>query len=273
MILSFHPLFEGDENRLCAGREPDKSDRAAIQRAQVVILPQGCKEALYIQARLNCTRVFPNYDVRFLFPGKIGQISLFRRYGVHIPPSREFDSVREYQRCGQTETFNYPMVFKFDWGGEGETVHLVANPEQLDQMLTTARSYEKTGQRGFVIQRYIPHHQRTLRVVVIGDTIESYWRCQDNDTFGTSLVDGARIDHDAAPQLQRRGQEAVQALCRRTGINLAGFDLLFDVNDPAQTPIFLEINYFFGRQGLGGAERYYKLLHAAISRWLASIRK
>ena len=31
---------------------------------------------------------------------------------------------------------------------------------------------------------------------------------------------------------------------------------------------FLEINFFFGRTGLGGSERFYSLLRQAIEGWL-----
>jgi ribosomal protein S6--L-glutamate ligase len=35
--------------------------------------------------------------------------------------------------------------------------------------------------------------------------------------------------------------------------------------------MFLEINYFFGRTGLGGSKRFYRLLEAAIDSWLAGL--
>jgi len=60
-------------------------------------------------------------------------------------------------------------------------------------------------------------------------------------------------------------------LCQKTGINLAGVDVIFssDRDDPA--PMLLEINYFFGRKGLGGSEAYYKILQAEIQAWLGKI--
>ena len=72
MILSFHPCYEADSNILCAGRDPDEKDLAAIRAADAVILPQGCREALYLLARQNCSYVFPDYDARFQYPGKTG---------------------------------------------------------------------------------------------------------------------------------------------------------------------------------------------------------
>ena len=65
MILSFHPCFDADRNIICAGRDPDEKDLAAIRAADAVILPQGCREALYLLVRQNCPHVFPDYDARF----------------------------------------------------------------------------------------------------------------------------------------------------------------------------------------------------------------
>jgi ribosomal protein S6--L-glutamate ligase len=65
MILSFHPLFEADQNIICAGREPNAEDVAAIRAAKAVILSQGCYPSLYEIVRANCPNVFPNYDARF----------------------------------------------------------------------------------------------------------------------------------------------------------------------------------------------------------------
>ena len=37
-------------------------------------------------------------------------------------------------------------------------------------------------------------------------------------------------------------------------------------------PLFLEINYFFGRKGLGGSEKYYKILQDEIDNWIKRIK-
>ena len=65
MILSYHPIIEGDANRLCAGRDPGPEDLAAMETADAILLPQGCRESLYRAARNACPLVFPNYDARF----------------------------------------------------------------------------------------------------------------------------------------------------------------------------------------------------------------
>jgi ribosomal protein S6--L-glutamate ligase len=60
MIVSFHPLFEADKNIICAGREPDTDDLAAIKAAEAVVLPQGCRQSLYALVRNNCDLIIPN---------------------------------------------------------------------------------------------------------------------------------------------------------------------------------------------------------------------
>ncbi len=82
---------------------------------------------------------------------------------------------------------------------------------------------------------------------------------------------GGVIDYGSDGHLMAAAEKATSAFCRKAGINLAGFDFLF-CTDPAvadpQTPLFLEINYFFGRRGLWGSEAYYQRLQNAIDHWL-----
>lgn len=273
MILSFHPVITADENRLCAGRLPDAGDAAAIRRAAAVILPQGCGPELYRLARENCAHLFPNLDVRFDHPGKRGQIALFRRLGVAHPPTRLYGSVAAFRQDG--DEISLPAVIKLDWGGEGRTVFKIDDQQGLTQVLAHLRACEGTGQRGFLLQPYIPHRQRCLRVTVIGHRYAAYWRIQPHpDRFGTSLAQGARIEAAADLRLQAAGIEVARDFCRRSGLQLAGFDLIFAAHDLAAgrvAPLMLEINYFFGRTGLGGSEAYYQMLAEAVDHWLAGI--
>jgi ribosomal protein S6--L-glutamate ligase len=273
MILSYHPCFEADENRLCAGRLPDESDLALIRSADAVILPQGCSAALFRMARRHCPRFFPDYTARFAYPGKLGQARLFRKTGVPHPDTLIFDrysDFRDISRDTDSRLFALPFVLKMDWGGEGDNVHLVASGEELDRCLDRVRACEATGQHGFLIQRYIPSGFRSLRVVVIYRKTLSYWRTHDEPgCFCASLSKGARMDRESDPALQDTAIRAVGDFCAKTGIDLAGFDILFSDEDPDPVPLFLEINYFFGRQGIGGSEAYYALLIEQIDKWLA----
>ena len=276
MILSYHPCFEADKNILCAGREPDADDLAAIRAAHAVILPQGCRASLYELARNNCNHVFPNFDSRFQYEGKIGQARLFQEKNVPHPRTETYSNintfVEHYGEITATPEFDFPFVFKFDWGGEGYQVYLIQSASEFIDILQTARKYEDSGHTGFIIQEYIPSTRRSLRVVVIGQTLISYWRVQSGArSFCSNLARGAVIDAQADPELQALAVTLVRAFCSRTGINLAGFDLLFSSQTNRGTPLFLEINYYFGRRGLGGSERFYEILVMEIEKWIDRI--
>ena len=273
MILSFHPCFTADDNLLVAGRDPGPAELAAIRSAAAVILPQGCRESLYHMAVEHCAHVFPDYRARFDYPGKTGQAALFKKVNAPFPPTEVYRSLADFFRQhppgDDVPPRPYPFVFKFDWGGEGQTVSLIGSPQDLARQLDSAAAFEKTGRAGFVLQTYVPHDSRALRVAVINRRLVSYWRVQPSrQAFDTSLASGARIDPDSDPDLQSLGKEAVRKVCARTGINLAGFDVIFDPSAPRPAPILLEINHFFGRTGLGGSEAYYRMLAAEIEAWL-----
>jgi len=274
MILSFHPLFEADKNITCAGRKPNAEDLAAVQAADAVVLPQGCYRSLYEMARANCRHVFPNYNARFRYPDKIGQIKLFREFNMAHPATEIFSNVASFHEGFKKRpskiNLNYPFVFKLDWGGEGETVFLIESEEGLSRIIRKTAEFEKSGQSRFLLQEYIACRNRNLRVVVIGERILSYWRIQEEeDGFYTNLGRGAVIDADAEPQLQNKAIALVKQICHKTHINLAGLDVIFpaDIDDP--DPLLLEINYFFGRRGLGGSEAYYQILLGEIESWIA----
>ena len=280
MIVSFHPCFEADKNIICAGRKPDSGDLAAIKSAHAVILPQGCYKSLYYMARDNCAYVFPNYDAKFKYPDKIGQIKLFQKKKVLHPKTVTFHNTELFANyyagssAGLSDqlSLDFPFVFKFDWGGEGENVYLIKSVEDLQEVLQKAAIYEKTGQAGFLIQEYIPSQNRTLRVVVINRKIITYWRVLKNrEGFCSNLSQGAVIDFDADPDLQEMAAVSVKNFCKQAEINLAGIDILFSSEAEKKEPLFLEINYFFGRQGLGGSEKYYEILMAEIRGWIESL--
>jgi len=275
MIVSFHPCFGADKYIICAGRKPDDNDLAAIKAADAVILPQGCIRSLYEMAQNNCSNIFPNYDTKFKYPGKTGQIHLFREVKVPHPESIVYSNVDSFKKASDVipEKFSFPIVFKFDWGGEGDNVFLLNSATDLKDALNRAVTFENAGHTGFLIQEYIPSQGRSLRVVVIGQKFISYWRVQKNtEEFCSSLAKGAYLDFDSDPDPQEAAVKSAKHFCKKTGINLAGFDFLFSSEVNIKEPLFLEINYFFGRKGLGGSEKYYQILESEIQKWIESLK-
>jgi ribosomal protein S6--L-glutamate ligase len=269
-------MLAGHENRLCAGRDPGPEDLAAVRRARAVLLPQGCRESLYRMAKDNAPHVFPNYDARFAWPGKLGQARLFEAVQVPRPETALFPSVEDFERRASLPAdvlqAPFPWVFKFDWGGEGDFVHAVEDAARLNALLSAAREHEKGGRFGFLLQEYVPHGGRTARAAVLHDIFRVYFRVADDAPLPmASAAKGARIERGKDPAREARCLEAAREFCGKTGINLAGIDLLFREDRPEAAPLLIEVNWFFGRRGLGGSEAYYRLLEEAADRWLGEL--
>ncbi len=224
-------------------------------------------------ARENCPHVFPNYDVYYPYPGKTGQIRLFKKNNLLYPDSRIFDDCDNFFKVHVTPPFPMPCVFKFSWGGEGRYVYLLKTREDFLQCMKMAEYWEKKGLKGFLFQEYIPSGGRNLRAVVMGKHIITYWRTQNNsEQFYTNLAKGAVIDNDSDEYLQNKARKVTRKFSKETGLNLAGLDFLFSTEEKDPEPLFLEINYFFRCTGLGGPDNYRKLLKTAVTDWINDIR-
>jgi ribosomal protein S6--L-glutamate ligase len=269
MILSFHPIIIGEENINCAGRPPGGEELDALRRASAVILPQGVREDLYRLSRAICPLVWPNYDHRFNFPGKIGQALLFSRLKVPRPRTVIHPSVQDFDRR-KAGALPFPYVLKTNADDQGRGIYPVFNRRDMKSAIGDLLQAENEGRIGFVQQERIDHGGRDLRVVVTEDRITAYWRvAKSEDSFMTNLSTGGQPDFESHPEEAEVGRRAVRTFCRNTGINLAGFDVMFDRRADSLQPLFIEINWFFGRRALGGSEQYYRLLKSAVHRWLA----
>jgi ribosomal protein S6--L-glutamate ligase len=273
MIASLHPCIIKDLNILCAGRSLSEREKKRLAKAQAVVVPQGVTGEVYWECRRRVPHIFPFYDLRFSMEGKVGDAQLFQYHQVPHPRTLVFKNSKILsQHYPDMEDLppllsGYPFVLKADRGGEGTFVFLIASQKELMEKLSLIPPAE-----GFILQERIDHGGRDLRVVVLFDTFYAYWRVQPNpDIFLTNLSQGAQIMHQGDEHLQQRAIEAVKGFCWQTGINLAGFDILFDREKNSGNPLFLEINYYFGRKGLGGSMRFYELLQGAVDRWLASL--
>ncbi|KPK00280.1 MAG: glutathione synthase [Desulfobacterales bacterium SG8_35] len=271
-VLSLHPVIAGDAFYWDRGVW-DKDLFNTIQDAAAVILPQTVAKELYCLCTKMCQNVFPNYDLRFQWEGKIGDTLAFWTYGVRHPHTLVFPKVETLlgdhpdvdHRVPELPA--YPFVLKGARGGEGRQVWLIENEAELGVKLQTLLQFELQGGSGFVIQEYMAALERDLRVVVIGDQVFSYWRTAQG--FLHNVARGGAIDAESDQDLQETGREKVRQFCRRSGINLAAFDLVFPAGEV--DPVFLEINYTFGRTGLGGSEKFYTLLRAAVDSWLQTV--
>ncbi len=269
MILSFHPCFVGDAQVILGDRRLNADDRRFIQTADAIILPQSCSLGLYKVCKNSDAYVFPDYDLRFRYPGKVGQSLLFEKMEIPHPATKRWPSVKKFRTLLKQQgalVHEMPFFLKADRSHEGEGVYFVTDGDTLEAAL---RRLEKARPEGFISQEVIPCKGNVLRAVVLYKRIITYWkRPAKPDEVITTISHGSQIDKDWKPDLQEKGRTQAQWISEKTGINLAAFDFVFDLGNPNPQPLILEINYYFGRRGLGGSLKYYGLLLKAIREWL-----
>jgi ribosomal protein S6--L-glutamate ligase len=273
MILSFHPCIEAEAHVILGDRFLDPEIRGIIHRAKAILLPQSCSEALYQACSASRASLFPSYEVRFQYPGKVGQALLFERFGFLHPRTFVWRKVGDFEgalRNGRL-AHRFPFLIKSDREHEGEGVYLVKERSALRESLDQLKRKESSGRKGLVSQEFIDSGGNVLRSVIVGTRIVSYWkRPHTPEDLITTISRGARIDYTWQPELLKKGETLARSFSEKTGVNLAAIDFVFDLSLEDPTPYFLEVNYYFGRRGLGGAERYYALLHQEIGKWLES---
>jgi ribosomal protein S6--L-glutamate ligase len=272
MILSFHPVFDADQQIIFGSRSLNDEDMGFIRKAKAILLPQTCKYTLYKACQGSPAFVFPNYDMRFKYSGKIGQSLLFKELELPAPRTLEWTTViqlEEYIKEKDSLPHKTPFFLKTNRGHEAEGVFLIENQEMLERGLKHFQILEKSGTFGFISQEYIQSQGNVLRTVILNKTLITYWkRPQTPEQKITTINRGAIIDKEWRKDLQANGKQAAERLMQKTGINLAAIDFVFDLTIDDPGPLFLEINYSFGRRGLGGSENFYGLLHTSIIEWM-----
>jgi len=272
MILSFHPCFEADIQLILGDQALGSDHIRLIERAAAILLPQACTQDLFRICAESKAFVFPDYAARIQYPGKIGQQRLFETWHLRCPKTFCWRSVRHFEEVQSRSSHMphaYPFLFKEDKSHEGNGVFFLENEGGLEAALAQLEVRERSGSRGFVSQDYIPCGGNVLRAVIMGERMVTYWKRPGNPkAVITTLSRGAGLDYDWRPALQRKGEVQARLLSAKTGINLAAVDFVFPHASQDPEPHFLEINYYFGRRGLGGSETYYGLLYAVIRDWL-----
>ncbi|MBW2065333.1 MAG: hypothetical protein JRJ03_10430 [Deltaproteobacteria bacterium] len=272
MILSFHPCFVADYQIILGDRSLDSDDVDLIREARVIILPQACPFDLYRACKSGSALLFPNYDARFDYPGKIGQTTLFEKLKCPHPKTLIWYGVDSFSNArGKTNEFPHrtPFLLKTNEGHEAAGLFLIRSRKDLESALVKLESMERSGSWGFVSQDLIPCEGNTLRAVIMGNRIITYWKRPERPgDIITTISRGAKIDREWRPDLQEKAEREARGFSMATGINLAAIDFVFDLNASDPEAFFLEINYYFGRKGLGGSKEYYRLLHLTIRDWL-----
>ncbi len=272
MILSFHPSVNGDVNlRLTLKGLFSDKEAGLIASARAIVVTQSIKAHQYEFCRAHSSHLFPDYTHRFAFEGKYANVRLFRKFNAPHPETVCYESVEDFKFRhfkDHEPLMPFPFVLKGDRGGGGWAVFLIRDQRDLMERLEILADKRLHATLRFIAQAFVPHGGRDLRVVVIGRIIKAYWRCQYKPwEFRNNVGRGAVINYDLDPELRKKGIRCVEDFCSKTGINLAAFDVLFDRSQPEPKPLLSEINFLFGRKGLGGSPRFYELLNQAVQQW------
>ncbi|MFN3505719.1 MAG: RimK family alpha-L-glutamate ligase [Caldimicrobium sp.] len=263
MIVSFYPLYEGDVNIFQF--EPLTEDLIEkILKARAVIVPPTVAPELYFFIKNRGIAHFPEYTFRFLFPGKIGQILLFR--ALNLPHPRTIPVPRlcglEENPYERTLTLTYPFVVKGNRGDEGKEVFLIKSEEEWKSVQKFINGLENMGRFGFLIQEYI-NNPFDARSIVIGDKILVFFR---EGGFRKNLTEGGKLIPPPTKDLEEKVIEITKELIKRTGFNLVAIDFLIK----GEEVLFNELNFVFGRRAIGD-EVYTQLVKEAIEKFLKGI--
>ncbi len=266
-IVSFNPLFDGDIN-FWVNTAIDEELLEIISTARAVIFPQVVSQELYFFCRKKGIPVFPNYDVRFKFPGKIGQILLFKELNLPHPRTICFQrvaSLGEHPGAKKTLFPEYPFVLKGNHGHEGHEVFLIENEKDFENALRIIKQLEKEGRFGFLIQEFVSSRY-DLRIIVCGSRLIPVWRSVEG-SFKSNLAQEGKLIPCPDKKIEDKAISLIKIFIKKSKVNLAAVDFLIKEG----IPLFNEINYFFGRRALGGSESFYNLWQEAVNEFLKDL--
>jgi len=262
-FLSMNSLVHLEKNlpNLAPVEAPEVA--SMIRAARGVVVPRGITRERYRKITAMAQSWFPNLDAKYDYGGKTKQALLFQRLNIRHPRTILYPNPQILlDASGKILPLDYPFVLKGDNGGGGSTVFPVWCRKDLIDGL-----HKLPAEQPFLIQKWVNHGGMDLRVVVVGAKMVSYFRV-GGENFYNNVCRGGRVNREIFPELQSRGMAAVAKFCHLASINLAGFDLMFPDKGP---PVFIEINFNFGRKGLGGTPGFKKLFQEAVALWQQGI--
>jgi ribosomal protein S6--L-glutamate ligase len=258
-FLSMNPLVHLEKNLPNLASVENPEVESLIRGAQGVVMPRGITRKRYQKIAAMAKNWFPNLDAKYDYSGKTKQALLFKRLRIRHPVTILYPKPRVLLDTeGKRLPLDYPFVLKGDNGGGGSTVFPVYCKKDLIDGL-----HRLPAEEALLIQSWVNHRGMDLRVVVVGAKMVSYFRV-GGENFYNNVCRGGRMHPEIFPELQKRGMAAVARFCHLVRINLAGFDLMFPDEGP---PLFIEINFNFGRKGLGGTPGFRKLFREAVELW------
>lgn len=258
-FVSLHHQIRLDVN-LPALAPLDVRSKDLLRKAAGVLMPKYFSPIRYRQVAELAPNHFPRLGPRYLYRGKASQIRLFRAHDLPHPRTLIYDHPLQLLQARSRPGLPFePCVLKGDRGGGGSAVFPIHSWSELEQKIQLLPENEPV-----LLQEWVHNHGMDLRVVIVGEMTESYFRI-GNGGFYNNVAQGGRIDHDLFPEKQTRGRRMARSLVQAAGIDVAGLDIMFPVHG---SPLFIEINFLFGRKGIGGRLGYDRLFGQAVQTWM-----
>jgi ribosomal protein S6--L-glutamate ligase len=273
-IVSYNPALEADRDLLLTSQRPlGPEDEEAIGSAGAVLLPQVCRRDLWHLVTRHQKPHFPNPKAHLNYSGKVGNLNLFKSLGLPTPLSLTCESLAEaealWQGGGLTRLgLEPPLVFKGASGGEGQNVYLVHDLKELGAFANSLETSCVNGPPGLVLQEYVECRGRDVRVIIMGKWHDVFWRIGRPGEFRANLSQGGRIERKERRQDLERALDLALSLQKAAEIDLAAVDILVP---EGQEPLLLEINFYFGRQALGGGKAFLLRYLESVRHWLSGL--
>lgn len=259
-LVSFHHRIRLDYNLPPLTCLYDEETQRIVSGAKGVLMPKYLSPTRYRAICALAKSHFPDLSARFLYRGKSKQIKLFRSLKIPHPMTMLFHrpvlAARVLAEHGPPMA--YPFVLKGDSGGGGSRVFPVASRDDYLDGLKTLPADEPV-----LVQRWVKNRGMDLRVVVVGSKVRSYFRV-GGESFYNNICRGAAIDYGLYPEKQVMGAELAMKVSKLANIDMAGYDVMFPEHGP---PLMIEVNFFFGKKGLGGPRGFDELFFDAVMEW------
>jgi len=269
-IVSFHPLIKAQINSSVAGKTIlSPRQLRLIKKADAIILPQICPEFLYQAVREFQKPCFPDQEIRYKCQDKASQIRFFQANNIPHPKTLIFQNLQclaEYLKKNSWE-WGFPLVLKSCWAHEGDGVFVLM--DEKDFFIKSPEIENKVSKHEPIItQSLVPTKGYVLRIVTFYKELIPYWKVGTGPII--SIAKGAKIVENLFPELKEKGINSLKELKEKIRIDLSAIDMIFDM-EKIIGPLWLEINFSFGRKGLGGSKKFYAHLLRAVKTWLKDL--
>ncbi len=272
-IVSYHTGLQAEVNLALISQRPlERSDALALIGAGAVLLPQACRPDLWALAAACGAPLFPRPAAHLSLDGKVGNRRLFSGLGLPQPQSVEFASLERAVAAWQgghpaVRGLGAPLVAKGAGDGMGRNVFLVRDSDELAALAGRLETGCVHGPAGLILQRYLPGASE-MRVVLLGTDCLAYWHEPAPGEFRANLSQGGGWTSEGPAAELQAGLALARRLQAAAGMDVAGVDVIFP---PGGEALLLEVNFYFGRQGLGGSENYLSLYLQSVRAWLSGL--